>query len=259
MNCEQIQHCLLNCERPEQPPVEVRRHLARCADCRASQRRLVELEQRLPQLPVPPSAGREAFLARVRAGDLPAPAGSSVLSLWLRRDKPRKERGLRKLALAFSLAAALAVFALGWWAWPHNAGGPASPMSPLATRQKERDRLLAQARSPRERVEKLAALADSLQKEARLLVRPADGEQLRVVARFYREVVRENLLDHARQLTADERPAVLKKVADGLIGVESQVLGLLDGVPEDSRAPLQDIALASRESHDQLREILHGV
>jgi len=273
MNCAKSEHCLLSCERPEQPPTEVRRHLAQCPACRALQRRLVEVEQHLPRLPVPPAPGRAAFLARVRAGDIPAAGPADTSPKRQRGDGPvagapgschrpagslphtLKERALRKVALAFALAAALAAFALGWWAWPHDSD-PAG-RSPIAARQQQRDRLLAQAHTPRERVEVLAGLADRLQREARQLTLPTDGDQLRVVARFYREVVHDNLLEHARQLPPDERPAVLGTVAEQLNGVDSEVQRLLTNqVPDSSKESLRDIALASRESHDLLRALL---
>src|SRR4051794_32252883 len=133
MNCAAIQRSLLSCERPEQPPLEVCRHLVGCDACRDCQRRLVEVEQQLPLLPVPPSTGREAFVARVRAGEVPVAGRSGVLPLWLQRSRPPlKERGLKKLALAFALAAALSAFALGWWAWPHA-------VDPYKARQEQRN------------------------------------------------------------------------------------------------------------------------
>jgi hypothetical protein len=255
MNCATIQRSLLSCERPDQPPVELRRHLAECDACRALQRRLVQLEEQLPLLPVPPSSGREAFLQRIRAGDAVADPAAGP-TIWL-QGKPLKERGLQKLALALAMAAALAVFALGWWAWPHQ--GTVSrnvAVDGVKARQQHRDQLLAAARTPRERVEILADLAGRLNQEAGQLAQAAKGEQLKVVAQFYREVVRKDLLEHARQLSQEERPAVLNQVAASMTTFESEAARLATEVAEANAVPLRDIALASRECSSQLRSLL---
>jgi hypothetical protein len=257
MNCRTIQHELLLSESPDQPSEAVAAHLADCADCRAWQRRLVEAEQCIPLLLVPPSSRREQFLQQVRQGNvLPEPT-IYPSELWLANGRPPKERGLRKLAVALALAASLALFALGWWAWPHRSA-TVPTLDPLVVRQLDRDQRLAQAHTPNERVQVLAELADGLHREARQLIHKADPEELRVLARFYREVVRDNLLEHARKLPRGERQ-VLEGVADQLNDVESEFRRLLADEGEIPAAgPLQDIAQAAREGHDQLRELIRA-
>jgi len=258
MNCRKIQQLLLTSDHPDQPSADVRFHLADCPGCRSVQRRLVAAEQRIPLLPVPLSTGRNHFLEQIRQG-VPVEPTISASELWLGSHSPPKERGLRKLALALALAASLAVFALSWWAWPHRSVPTLQTHDPLAARQQDRDRRLTQARTPAERVQVLTDLAQGLHQEALQLARKSDKEELRVVARFYREVVRDNLLEQARKLPRNERP-MLKDVADHLNEVESEMLRRVAGEVEASAAaPLRDIAQAARESHDQLRQLILGL
>jgi hypothetical protein len=257
MNCLKIRNRLLADPTPAQPSVEVLRHLGRCAACRSLQRRLVEVEKQLPMLPVPPAPGRAAFLRRIRQGEGVLAPAVSTSDLWLNPRPRDKERGLRKVALAFALAAGLLILALGWWTLPHTPSGLSSknPIDPYKQRQNKRDQLLAAADTPGERVKVLDDLAQGLHQEVQQLVRRSDDEQLRIVARFYREVVCDNLLENARQLPEAEKAKVLASVEAHLLEVESEVSKWLAARVPDAADPLRDIASASRESHNKLREI----
>jgi len=261
MICPKIQQVLLMSDRPDQPAADVRAHLADCAACRGLQRRLFDVEQQIPLLPVPASTRRDGFLQQIRQGNvLPEPTVSPS-ELWLGSHRPTKERGLLKLAMSLALAASLLLFALGWWVWPHSTNNHVRPADPLVVRQQDRDHRLAKAQTPRERVQVLADLAKGLHDEARQLAGKSNPEELRVVAQFYREVVlsgHDNLLKQARQLSPKER-TMLEGVAEDLGNAESDLLGLAEReVEEGAAAPLREIAVAARESHDQLRQLLQG-
>ena len=256
MNCAKIQRSLLASENPGQPATEVVLHLARCAECAALQRRLVEVERQLPLLPVPPSARRAVFLRQVQLGETVLEPTISTSDLWLSSRPPAKERGLQKLALAFALAAGLVVFALGWWAWPHKDTQSHRTLDPIVSRQLQRDRRLAAADTPHKRIVVLNDLARQLHEEAQLLVKRHDDEQLRVVARFFTEVVSDNLLDQARQLAPDERTQVLRSVAAHLNAVESSVQRMLAEASDSTVDPLRDIALASSRGHHALQKLI---
>jgi len=259
MNCDKIQYSLLASATPEQPAAEVRHHLSHCGACRALQRRLVQVERQLPLLPVPSSSRRDLFVRQVQQGEgLPRPA---VLTsdLWRRPRPSPKERGMQKVALACALAAALASFALAWWAWPHKeTPGPRTPDSIAHRLLKQRDRSLASVQTPRERVAVLDNLAQELHQEVRKLVLRPDDEQLRQVAQLYREVVCDNLVHQARQLDPAQRTKLLGSVTRHLIELESEAKRLEVDAPPDTRAHLRDIARASRESHDELRKMLQA-
>ena len=109
MNCTVIQRRLLSAEQPEQPPGDIKSHLAQCPTCRAWQRRLVQLERLVRQVPVPPSTAKEQFLQRIVEPQCPTTVRPTIADpalLWRSTLAPGpKERGKRKLSLAFAMAA----------------------------------------------------------------------------------------------------------------------------------------------------------
>jgi hypothetical protein len=65
MNCKEIKYFLLGCENPDQPPAEVKAHLAVCKGCQDWENRLAVIELNIPFLPVPASAARAQLLRKV--------------------------------------------------------------------------------------------------------------------------------------------------------------------------------------------------
>jgi hypothetical protein len=264
MNCDTAQRRLLGSERPDEPSPEVEAHLADCAACRAWQQRFLEVERSLPLLPVPASAARGELVQRVLSGPLPPPAEPApeppLLPLLSRPSLPApppKERGQRKLALAFALAAALGAFAVGWWAWPHQGGGGPGAQDPVALQREERARLLREAGSPRERVRLLARLVNDLHAEVR--AHPRDADRLALAARVYAEVVGEDLVTHARAVPAAERAEALGEIADSLSRAESDLERFAaDAASEREREPLRAMAASARAGDRQLRALIRG-
>ncbi len=268
VNCTVIQRRLLTAEQPDQPAADVQGHLDQCPACRAWQRRLVQVERQIPLLPVPPSTAKAELLQRILDTGPRETVRSAVAE---RPTLPRsplapgpKERALRKLSVAFALAAALLVFALGWSVWPHNPG--TAPLPPSLTLQqldqKKLDERLASAMrvdKPQDRLLKLADLAENVHGEANAM---ADNvEKLDQWARFYARVVSENLMEQARQLPRADRPAVLEKVAERLTRTESdasrRAIQLKDTSPKPAAA-FGQIALVARKGGRDLRALLRG-
>ncbi|HZY85262.1 MAG TPA: hypothetical protein VFE78_10560 [Gemmataceae bacterium] len=264
MNCDTAQSRLLASERPDEPSAEVEAHLAACAACRVWQQRLAEVEQALPLLPVPASAARGELVQRVLSGPLPPPAEPApeppLLPLLSRPSlpaAPAKERGLRKLALAFALAAALGAFAVGWWAWPHQGPGRPDAADAVAVQREERGRLLREAASPRERVRLLARMVNDLHAEVR--AHPEDPDRLALAARVYAEVVGEDLPAHARAVPAGERAEALTEIADSLGRAESEMERLAAAAAsERQQTPLRAMAASAREGDRRLRALMRG-
>jgi hypothetical protein len=259
VNCTVIQRRLLAAERPEQPPAEIKGHLAQCPACRAWQRRLVQMERLIPQLPVPSSTAKEQFLERMmeeggrRRQDALVRPSAFILPPF------KKELALRKLSLAFTLAASLLVFALAWWSWPHN------PVPPPGISRNEQAKLEQRLGSslrvdtPKERVLRLAKLADEVHGEARKLV--DNTERLEQWSRFYVRVVSQHLIEQARQLPPEDRQAVLTDIASRLATAESEATRLATQckpAAPHSAAALQRIALASQKGERDLRALLKG-
>jgi len=110
VNCTVCQRRLLSAEQPDKPAVEVKNHLGQCPSCRVWQRRLVQMERQISLLPVPPSTAKADLLRRI-VGPSPAEAGRRATAerpslRWSTLAPGPKERGLRKVSLAFALAAA---------------------------------------------------------------------------------------------------------------------------------------------------------
>jgi hypothetical protein len=65
MNCKEIKYFLLGCENPDQPPADIKAHLAVCSACQDWQNQLAMIEMNVPFLPVPASAARAQLLRKV--------------------------------------------------------------------------------------------------------------------------------------------------------------------------------------------------
>jgi len=261
MNCPTIRRRLLAQERPDQPDADLRAHLDACPACRAWQHRLLAVERQIPRLPVPPSQGKDRVLQAVRRPAEPSRTEAPIATLRPTAWRPSlQERARQKLALAFALAASLLVFALCFWAWPRHPDAPTGqPRDAYLTKlQQERDELLAANRTPRERVQLLAAMAKRLWLEARLLAH-SDQDRLASLAHFYSDLVERDLLTQAREVPAKERKAVFEAVQRQLVQTESE---LSKQVQEElqmragTRAHLKAIAASSRQGYDRLEELL---
>jgi hypothetical protein len=269
MNCPELQQHVLESEQPSRLSAPARLHLIKCSSCWSWHRRILEVEQIIRGLPVPPSNGPEYFVAQVRTGEVvprecvlqPAPAPPPVIDPttpkpagWIRT---LREKALQKLALASSLAAALLFFTLAWWFWPHSPQPTTEPTfvhnaaDPLASFKAERDELLARAQSPRQRVEALAGYANDLRDRARTLAERKDHAQLEHLARFYKALVCTDLLAHAGTLSKEEQHQVLRPIVLQLEETESE---MQRRIREDRSGAnsLLVIATSARQAHNQL-------
>jgi anti-sigma factor RsiW len=261
MKCAKIQSCLLAAERPDQISSEVKRHLAECASCRAAHQRLVEIERAIPQLAVPPSTRRAAFVAQFvqfaqdTPTELPAVEPPPMVKL-MRPTTPVKERGLRKLAFAFALAASLAGVAVGLWAL--NPGRPIKVDHTAVYRIRLTSRMNSKV-TPRDRAETVLGVADEVLDDVRTLAqaKDVDSEKMADLAKYYRQLVGEELKKHARDLPPDaNRKLVLKDLEERLQQTESEFthLAATKGATRAAE-PLQEIALAARETSADLHAL----
>jgi hypothetical protein len=134
---------------------------------------------------------------------------------------------------------------------------PEPPSTPaLAARLLKHDLTLAEADTPRRRVETLAALADELQGETRALAHKADPQDLHALARLYEKVIREGVMARARNLPMDERRNVLEPMADRLDQTRRDAQELAREVRPASAEALQQIAAAAKAGTDRLRILM---
>jgi cyclophilin family peptidyl-prolyl cis-trans isomerase len=263
MNCELAQRQLLASDSPGEPSAETRRHLAECPSCRIWQQQLAEMEQQLPLLLTPPSQRKDEVVRQFLDAVEPATTNGTMLPyapILPFTTPPPRERGLRKASLAIAMAAGLALFALGWWAWQHPPEPPTKP-DPLAAYRAERDHLLGRAPTPQAKVEVLAKLADQHHQEALTLAQQDDAEKLSNTAQFYIELVRENLPDYAKDLPPAQRAEVLSAVAQQLQDTESSIQKVLVGpvkLTNRARNKLEQMAAAALNGRDRLLAIQRG-
>jgi len=257
MSCDRVRRVLLAAEAPEPPPLDVRPHLAECRECRAWLHRLGTMERQLAVLPVPPSAGKDRLLRQLRdlgPGRLPLPSQSMPWPAQL------KERGLRKLSVAFALAATVAAFAVGLWLWPHRDRLPDHLTGPdrVAVWEVQRAKRVAHARTPGEHVKGLSEFAVKLlQDEAADLARKSDGEQLELLAGYYERLICQYLVETAQSVPKNQRSAVFREVRGMLSRTESQIERLAVDLPGAAK-PLRQIASTAREGDRRLRALLEA-
>jgi hypothetical protein len=257
MNCDAVQR-LLAAERLDRRHADARRHLAACPDCRAWARRLVEAEQHIPHVPVPPTTALDDLLRQILE---PAPVGADGLPPLV-RPRPRtpvsaRERGLYKLSWAVAIAATLLIGVVGGLLLMHRPAPEPPPPKPVPQLvrdwQDRRGQALAAAQTPRERVEKLAALATDLKDQAVLLAQQGDADGMADLAVACRELV-EELVSRADDVPAKERPAVLAAAAGRLQSAESEFsrMAAEAGAP----AALHDLAFAAADGGKRLRALI---
>jgi hypothetical protein len=258
MNCEQLQHGLLEADSPGEPSAEMRRHLAECPSCRVWQSQLLQLEQQLPLLSVPPSQRKDEVIRLIF--EAPEPASQKVKApAYVPRhlfNMPPRERGLRKVSLAIAMAAALVVFAVGWWASQHLVSNSVGT-DPLAARRVGRDRQLADAATATDRVQTVAKIADDVHHEALDLASKDDAEIVNA-SNFYIELVRDDLPQYALRLNPRLRPGVLPALKQNLSDMGSNLVRYLATsakLSNRARTELQRMADETQKSFNRLQEI----
>jgi hypothetical protein len=276
MTCEQLQNHVLGLEVPARPEsADARQHLRACPSCRDWQRQLVQLEQAVPLLVIPPAeAARSELMRRILAGGEAAkpqaekqPRRSVAMILGsLILDPHASPRRRVGAGLVAGLAAAAILFVAGWLVWltgqtenPALAGGTQrkAPVDTLVADVTNHGLKLAEDGTPRERVEAMAGAADTLFDESRAVARKERDDDIDDLAQLYGRVVRDGLLPRAKSLPPEDRRDVLAPIANRLSEARSEALALrqTEGLEEGARAALDQIAAAAAEGSEQLRSL----
>jgi hypothetical protein len=272
MNCELVQRRLLNLEDASHVPPDVRAHLASCGSCRDWRSHLVQLERHVPLLPVPVSRGKKRLLRRLlhsaeneRRETAPALSTlASVLPALPASPDPAPARtSVTVPALASGLAAALVLAVVGWWLWSGRVDAPATStpnekpaVDPLLASLLQRDLRLAQANTPRERIEILADVADDLRGETRTLAQASALRELTALATLYHRVVNDGIVQQAKVLPPSQRRAVLNHIADRLARTATMIEQLAQRTETEYARPLRTIAETARKGNRQLSALL---
>jgi hypothetical protein len=264
MTCEVCQRRLLASEYPATPSAELRAHLETCPECSRWHRSLLRIERHVSLLPVPTTHARKRLLTQLLGAGEPEPAPAPAPAPIVPAPWWRKPLFLRATAAAAAGILVVCGVLLGLMLTrgpapePERARGQ-EPDQDLVARLVDCDVRLAEADTPRKRVEALAELAEALRHEGQAL-RRADGAQkdLREVAQLYERVIREGVVPRARNLPPAERRAALNPIASGLARASREAGELArDGAP--AAEPLRQIAAAASDGDRVLRKLMEGV
>jgi len=290
MKCKEFKFFLLGCENPDQPPADVKAHLASCSDCQDWQNRLALIEMNIPFLPVPETAARSELLRRIlsqpavaitratgkfeemelRKEKTPLSIVDSRTSIGPRQSPTSPRRGFRVIAFLrtmepsarrFALggvAAAILLIVFGWLVirTPPRLTSSGDLVSrrgsdPLVATILRRDIRLAEAETAADRFRALADLAEDFSGEVKSLAPvPEAKEVLDDLVTKYEKVVNKGLVEMAGDLPHGERIQLLNEVGERLHRAGREVDELGDKL--SSKIPK-----ASRESLQRLTKIAH--
>jgi hypothetical protein len=288
MKCQAVHSALLGSEKPDRLAADVVAHLQGCGPCRGWQRRLVHLERNVALLPAPSAPkGKAAFIQQFLSApietapvreDVPVetpatvPVDSSTVIQTRKFDRlaaalrstlnaPRKTLNFvpapARRRIAAVMAAALFFLAFGLWSTSPTGVFAKRPADPLLAQVMKHDVRLAAAQSYRERLDALADLADVLQNDPRELIDAAGPEELATLARCYEKVVREGIVVQAHVWRKEDPAADLDAIAARLLKAAEDAERLARVRPQESAAPLNQIARAARDGESKLPP--HGV
>jgi hypothetical protein len=217
----------------------------------------LQIEQRVPLIPVPRSSAKSAVLRRVLLEPVtPAnersPAEAQKLRPFVQGFRPR-DRATQKIALATALAAGLIVFAVGFWALQHSPkeSVKTSPYSQtLAAILAQHKANLEAAAKPGEKVKVFEALVEKLHTET-----TSSASDLKALSRVYKRVVGEELVQQAREVSPGERAQLLGPIILQLEATANEAMKLAQATSPEAATPLLDIAQAANDARGQLRNL----
>jgi hypothetical protein len=263
MNCQAVQNQILNLPDPRELTPALRAHVLACPACQAWARQAALLESLLERLPVPPAPGdkKEALLGELMQAEpsvqtLAPPEREAFVTVAVRFLR-------RNASYVGGLAAAVLVLVGVYW----FATRPRNPHQPELVQQIQKDPLLekivagniALARagdSPSRRIEVLGGQADTIATETRGMARIASGAELRQMAGWYDQVVRDGLVTQANQLpvtmNAGDKAQLLKPLAAKLAADARAAEDLSREAPQDAQSALRRMADTARAGERSL-------
>jgi len=254
MKCKVVRQHLLASAKPARPPAVMAEHLAQCAICRAFQRRLVNMERLVPELPVPASTAKADCVQAVLHSDTFARHETPEIP-WRQR-----ERALRKVAITFAMAAGLLFFALVWYAWQHhqneiaNLGVPPAKENRLEDIVNFYDRGALLAAHPRERFERLTVIAQKLHDKTKERALDENFSEVSKLSAQYKILMEEGILADAARVPEADRKELLGSVAEQFSRASSEAHNLATQHPMIAQ-PLDHMAIVANNARSKLREL----
>src|SRR5262249_37088723 len=115
---------------------------------------------------------------------------------------------------------------------------------------------LAEAETPRDRVEELAKIARALHGQTAKLVRAGGPKERERFAALYARVIPEGVVPRAKSLPAKERQAALENIAGERARVGQEAEDMARTANPATVEPLRAIAAAARAGDAQLRSLM---
>ncbi len=258
MTCQSVQARILALPDPRQLPDAFRAHVAACPNCAAYWKQAARLEALVAALPVPPAPAdkKTAFLDDLAAEALVFPKVTAP--------PPRAWSLPRPSVKALAGLAAALLIGVGVWnaaKKPPVAQLPKPPVLRSAFLEKvvQRDLALAKARTPNDRLDALAGLAEDLAAESRGLALVAEADEMRQFADWFRTVVSDGVVEQAGRptnaLTPDQRRAMLTRLTDRLTEAGRAAEQAVAESPPHAQPALRSIADTARDGLTKLRAI----
>lgn len=256
MNCQAVQNQILDLSDPRELTPALREHVLACAGCREWARRAARLEALVAQLPAPAAPGdkKKRMLAELERGaPLATPAARrGAATEFLRRN----------LSYVGGLAAAVLVAVGGYALWPSKppevAAAKPPQKHPLLDKIVAGNTAMARADSARRRLEVLSGMADDIATDTKGMARIANGAELRQMAGWYDDVVKEGIVRQADKLPIDmpaaEKARLLNELADKLATDAVAADALAKEVPQDAQPALQRMATTAHTAEQSLRK-----
>lgn len=260
MTCQSVQARILALPDPRQLTDGLRAHVSGCPDCAAYWMQAARLESLVAALPVPPApAGKKAALLDELAAEglvFPKVTAPPARSWSLPRPSPKALAGL----------AAAVLVAVGVWSAVANRKPPVAKLAPPAPRHPllekvvQRDVALAKAKTPTDRLDALAGLAEDLAAEGRGLALVAGADEMRELADWFRQVVADGVVEQAGKvpptaLTPDQRKALLDKLTARLAEAGTAAEQAAKDSPPHAQPALRSMADTARDGQTKLRAL----
>jgi hypothetical protein len=257
MTCKELNLWLLATDLLASPPREVRSHLDVCSHCHQQHHRLLRLNEKVHDLPVPPPSpdARANLLRGLDAARGPRPV------FW-----PH----YRWYALAGAAALLLAVLGIAVVNGLHRQPGDPSAVvepahNPQAAAQPsdavgnvlDRHLKLARGLTPAERFQELSGIAGDLHAESLRLAKSPASAELAEVVKLYRDVVnRGRLAKRADELPMADKKRLILPLLPELHQNEKAAEQLAAAAPADTARSLRELTATTRELRGELSKLV---
>jgi len=273
MNCLSARNRLLALADPVDVPDAVAGHLATCQACSAWHALLIQVDAVLTATPFPESTGEvknqllTKFKPPATVAKTERPAAKSTPKLKTPVVMPAKparsalgER-MARLWPAGLVAAAVLVGAVSWAIFGGKSNDEvmvAEVRDPFFEKVVRAKVDFDTAKSAPERLEVADRLAASIHEQAKEISKITPGKDMDSLAAMYEDVVMGSMVVTARDLSDEERKAILPRYSKSLGDAQVLANRLASEAPVGSDGPLRNIAKAAEAGRKQLAIMQQG-